>query len=305
VVIRQAVPILCLLFVLFANVNKVLLSKSTLNKYSIIFMFILIISGYSVVGDIHVVESFFINYYAFGYEELAPNMYAQGKPVLFFISHSIAAISFSIIFFMVHTWATATKNKLLGISCYLLIPLILAQQSFTSYFMFVLVIMYLIILSNVKIKLFLASFLLLLVAFFVPEILNFNYLYFLGTEHNGFMSRYGSSGVYGDSGFEILNSPFQGKGLFMTEFDRTADSGVVNELKRGGLFYFILLKLLLYMALYKVTKNSFMSLFYLMFFFIADLAYAFTYSLRGAGLVLVFLVFLNNSRTIQILRPTE
>jgi hypothetical protein len=297
---NQFITMLALLIILSINSSQIIISRKTMDIFTLILLYILIVCGYLLAYDTTFLINFFIKFYTFGYEKLAITMYAMGKPVMFFIAHSIAALSLSFLFIMTHLWGTTSSNLHIVLLSYLLIPLVVMQQSFTSYFMLAVIFIYLLFSGSKRSKQLVLFLTIIVVIYFLPTILDFDLSYLMGNSNNGIESRYGNDGVYSKVINDIKSSPFIGKGLLLELYQYKADSGVMNELLRGGVIYFIVMKVLIFSAIFNVTKQIKTSVYFTLLLIFSDFAYSFTYSLRGPLLIFLLLIFLNNIRILNI-----
>src|SRR5947207_9483515 len=82
--------------------------------------------------QVPVITDFFLNYYAYGYDELVPYMLEEGKPVLTFGSHSLAGFFLYLLFYVTLQAfiRLGSKLNLLYALCYL--GLLIWLSSFTA-----------------------------------------------------------------------------------------------------------------------------------------------------------------------------
>lgn len=295
--INQFIPLVSFYIIITLEYKNISVSERALSNGLGLLLVIIIFLGYSVLYENEAVISILVKYYAFGYGSLAETMYSEGKPILFFISHAIAAIAYAIIFFIAVLWGKHTKQFFFYLLAFLMIPLIIALKSNTSYLaLFVIFSYFFILLSNTHkiLYLFISA---LVLYYFKTEIIgmNLDVDFFLGNSNNGFLSRYDSQdGVYAEVFKHILSSPLIGTGLLFGEDQYKADSGIANELLRGGIVYFVFMKYLMYLAIYKNTNKKTISIIIVVFFLLMEIAYAFTLSLRGPVMMLLILLYLNS-----------
>jgi len=295
--ITQFVPLLSLCLILSIDYKQVRIDEKVLSFWLVAFLTVLLGLGYLALFKVANVTSYLVKYYAFGYERLAENMYSRGKPILFFISHAIAAIAYTIIFFVTVFWGRYTKKSGFYLLAVLIIPLIVAQTSNTSYLSLFLIYLYVFLLLDKKYKvLYLVCTAVVLYSFRtnISE-LGLSVEFFMGNSNNGFLSRYdGERGVYGSSMRQIVDSPLVGTGLVFDEGQYSADSGPLNDLLRGGVFYFLLMRYLLYLTIFKCTKERKLAVMVVIAFLVMEIAYAFSLSLRGPVMMLLVVLYLSH-----------
>ncbi|WP_029529317.1 hypothetical protein [Pseudomonas sp. S9] len=230
--------------------------------------FVLVFLGVGVLWKFDFVSSIIESWYADFYDLLVPNMIAADRPVGVFASHSIAAFSYFVLAVSGVYYYRAGFGFVNLIFSFVFLIYIFFLDSYTSYFMMILFFCFCIslfytLISNVFIK---VSCLCLFVCFGTVMVLAFA-PYMLGTDANGFMSRYGDNGVLASAFNFFVNNPLIGLGIIKVPSVYLTDSGYLESLVRGGLVYTIVLYFSYIVCMFRLLGRFDLSLFIVVFSF--------------------------------------
>ncbi len=194
--------------------------------------------------EVESVTQFFLANYAFGDEELLPNMMYQGKPVLTFGSHSLAGFFFYLLFYVTFQTFAKTGSKLNLVYALSYVFLLTRLASFTSV-IFTAVALVQLMLHFQWHKSALAGFaasvvLLAGVAFIAPRMEMFDDFSeevssVVHREENGLVGRYAESGALAVNFEYIADHPFHPIGLGFSDNLFYTDSGPVEYFLKGSL----------------------------------------------------------------------
>lgn len=189
------------------------------------------------------VTQFFLEHYAYAYEELLPYMLDEGKPVLTFGSHSLAGFFFYLLFYLTFRTFAITRSKLnlLFALCY--VALLTCLYSFTSLVFVTLaaaqVIGHFQWHKSVVAGLVVTAFLLVGAVVVAPRLDSLNefkedMVDVMNREDNGLLGRYSQGGGLSANLAYIAEHPFRPIGLGYSQQLWYADSGPVEYFLKGS-----------------------------------------------------------------------
>jgi hypothetical protein len=185
---------------------------------------------------------FFLDNYAFAYDNLLPYMLAEGKPVLTFGSHSLAGFFFYLLFYLTFQTFVVTHSKLNLVFAVGYLALLTFLYSFTA-------LVFAVVASAQLVGHFqwrkslvaglLATALLAVAAVVVPRLdavdnLKEDLIEVMNREDNGLLGRYSSYGGLSANLAYIAEHPFQPIGMGYSSQLWYADSGPVGYLLKGS-----------------------------------------------------------------------
>jgi hypothetical protein len=248
------------------------------------------------------VTQFFLNHYAWGYEELLPYMIDEGKPVLMFGSHSVAGFFFYLLFYVTFQTFVLLHSKLnlLYSLCYL--ALLASLSSFTSV-VFCTVAVVQIVAHFQWHKSFLAGLIasaLILAGVFValPYLdslrdLQLDLVAVTQRQDNGLLGRYSSSGgLTGNLEF-IASHPFRPIGLGFSHDLWYTDSGPVEYILKGSFPLLFAVYSGAFVFFYKNLRNKRRAIFLFLVFLAFELGYPNLQYIRTQFFLPFLMVYMN------------
>ncbi len=289
-------PYIVISFLFLLDIKKLIPSNLTKNVFLGLGL-INIILGICLIFDVEIVKTFFLNFYAFGNEEVLPDLLAKNKPILFFGSHSIASFYYYLFFYIsLKSFQCCKKNIYLAIGlCYAI--LIVFLFSVSSYVFLLLVIINL-CLNFKSVKYFVLILLLLIIFYYfqtISQIFNdFIKPVFL-SGGAGFLGRYSSEGVLVETVGYIKDHPFLPTGLCVSNSLYTTDSGLVLNMLLGSVILIALVygSFLIFLVRNLKYKSSIAWIFFV--YMIFEIGYPNLFYARTWYLLPFIVIFLNSS----------
>jgi hypothetical protein len=251
------IPILVLSVLFCVNVKDIGLTTVARRLFDIANAINIVLAALLML-EVPGVTQFFLDHYAYGYQELLPTMLEGGKPVITFGSHSLAAFFFYLLFYLtLHTFIVArSKLNLVFALCYL--AMLFSLSSFTALVFGAVATVQLALCfqwrKSVLAGLVTGALVLLAAVVVVPRLDSFSdfkedVTAVFERQDNGLMGRYSDSGGVAANLDYITSHPFSPIGLGMSSQLWYADSGPVEYLMKGsfpllitvyiGAFFFI------------------------------------------------------------------
>jgi hypothetical protein len=248
------------------------------------------------------VMQFFLDNYAFAYDDLLPYMLEEGKPVLTFGSHSLAGFFFYLLFYLTfQTFVKAgSKLNLVFAICYL--ALLTCLYSFTALVFAVVATIQLVlhfqwhksvVAGLVASALLLTAAVLILPRLDVLQDFKEDMLEVTHREDNGLLGRYSSSGGLSTNLEYIAEHPFQPIGLGLSNQLWYADSGPVEYVLRGSFPLLILVYAGAFLFFYKNLKSKRQAIFLFLVFLGFEVGYSNLKYIRTQCLLPFLVVYLN------------
>lgn len=245
---------------------------------------------------------FFLDHYAFGYDELLPTMLEAGKPVLTFGTHSLAGFFFYLLFYLtLQTFiAVGSKLNLVFALCYL--SLLVSLSSFTALIFGAVAVVQLALCfewrKSVVTGLVTSAVLFVTIAIVAPrsEIvsdLKEDLLEVFHRQENGLLGRYSDSGGVSANLEYITAHPFSPIGLGMSRQLWYADSGPVEYVLKGSFPLLFTVYLGAYLFIRKNLQSGRRALFLFLVFLGFEVGYSNLQYIRTQCFLPFALVYLN------------
>lgn len=198
---------------------------------------IMIIWGIGLVFKVPVFIDFTVNNYSHDVSWMLPTMLSDGKPILSFQVHSLAAYFWGMMFFLNFLgsqYETGNRKKMHIMLLFLNFILCLLLKSTTAFILIIIMLPFIIYLAkNKALRTFLLLLIFIGIIFFLQSKL-FNYYldFVLYSDKNGFNGRYGS-GLF--LNFLQTVKEYGFVGIVINDSSYTYDSGFISNYMRGGL----------------------------------------------------------------------
>jgi hypothetical protein len=295
------IPILLFSVLFCVRVKEIRLGAAARRMFDVANAVNLILAAMLLL-EVPMVTEFFLNSYAYGYEELVPYMLEEGKPVLTFGSHSIAGFFFYLLFYVTLQTFVARRSRLnlLYAVCYL--GLLLSLDSFTAMVFGALAIVQLTLCfewrRSAVAALAMSALLVIGTAFAAPHLdgvadFQKDLVEILGRKENGLLGRYSSTGGLSTNFEYIAEHPFSPIGLGMSWQLWYSDSGPVEYVLKGSfpLLFAVYTGAFLFFRTNLVSKQR--ALFLFAIFMSFELGYSNLQYIRTQCFLPFLLVYLN------------
>jgi len=274
-------PILLLSMLFCLSVKDISLTKTARTLFNIANAINLVLSLLLLLR-VSEATQFFLDHYAYGYDELLPFMFEEGKPVLTFGSHSLASFFFYLLFYLnLETFIRLRARLNLGFA-FGYLALLTLMSSFTAIVFTGVAVVQLVLCFQWRksaIAGLMTTVLLLAAAVAAPGVEAFSdfredIIAVFHREDNGLLGRYGDSGGLSVNVRYILDHPFRPIGLGLSDELWYADSGPIEYLLKGSLP----LMIAVYLGAFLFFWNNLRSPGRAIFVFLVFLGFEFGYS---------------------------
>lgn len=253
-------------FLMFClSLRNIAVTNKTLKFFSVINVLIVAI-GILTVMDFKFIDDFILKYYTSHKPHLVPQMLFANKPVITFGSHSIASLFIFLLFFTCFRLSVATKRKSYTIFFVAYLFLLYSMKSNSGYLYLMIGVAYLLVyaVTHLKPKLLIISTLIfgIFIGVFSSQITSFlteaitSFRQSLMSQQNGILGRFGDSGVLQVNIDYIKQNLFRPIGFGYDTLLTYTDSGFIEYVLRGSIFFAILIYLSLFLFLRKNIKSK-------------------------------------------------
>jgi len=247
------------------------------------------------------VTQFFLDHYAYGYDELVPYMLEEGKAVLTFGSHSLAGFFYYLLFYLnLETYKKAPRKlNLVFAVCYL--ALLVSLSSFTALIFAGVAAVQLVLRfqwHRSPVAGFATCSLLLAAAFIAPSLQGYsdfkeNLADVWSREENGLLGRYSSTGGLSANLEFIVDHPFSPIGLGLSSQLWYSDSGPVEYLLKGSFPLLFTMYLGAFLFFYKNLRSKRRAIFLFLVFLGFEAGYSNLEYIRTQCFLPFLLVYAN------------